>query len=627
MLETFEAAENLDLIAAQIFDLWRPPAAITGTQWAEANRVLSGENCPLPGPYRVSVTPFIEEILNCITEPEIEKVVCQKPAQVAWTDGVVNNSVGYYIDHEPSPMLILFPTSKMAERYSKEKLAPMIRDSKALRGKIAEPKSRDSGNTILSKNFMGGHLELVGSNAPVNLSSSPIRIIIVEEPDRCASNAGGEGNSLKIAFERTKAFHNRKIILGGSPTIKGLSEIEREMKLTDQRVFLIPCPICGEYQELKWSAVVWDKHLGRNHLVYGDYLPESAMLRCINCEKKFSNAEKNEQLSKGVWNPTAEFTGAAGFYLSEMLSPFPNSRLSDIAAKFLEAKKEMKAGNELLMITFVNTALGETWEEKGEGVEQRDIIDRVETYRKNAIDPGILVITAAVDVQDDRLECEIVGWGMGEESWSLDYLILEGDPEQPKVWKKLDKVLERTFKRSGVLLKIACMCIDSGAHTNAVYKFVLPRQVRRVYAVKGKSTEGDPVVGKPSRRSIMKGLKLYPVGTDTAKTVIYGRLKVEEPGPGYCHFPDHYPDEYFKQLTSEELVTRYVRGVTKRVWKKKRPRNEALDLRVYNLAALNILNPNFKVLKAKAEKTPKEKPKESTRIARPSRRKNFVTNY
>ncbi|MDY6790524.1 MAG: phage terminase large subunit family protein [Thermodesulfobacteriota bacterium] len=626
-IQTIDATQNLDFLAARMLNTWRPAKPITGTKWAESNRVLSKENCPLPGPYRVAVTPYIEEILNCVMDPMIEKVVCQKSAQVAWTDGVVNNCVGYYVDHEPSPMLILFPTSKMAERYSKEKLAPMIRDCIALRGKIAEPKSRDSGNTILSKNFTGGHLELIGSNAPANLSMSPIRIVIVEEPDRCAANAGGEGNSLKIAFERTKAFHNRKIILGGSPTIKGLSEIEREMKLTDQRRFLIPCPICGEYQELKWSSVVWDKKPGRNHLVYDDYLPESAMLRCISCEKEFSNAEKNEQLSRGIWHPTAEFTGAAGFYLSELLSPLPNSKLSDIAKKFLEARKELKAGNELLMITFINTALGETWEEKGEGIEQRDIIERVETYRKNAIDPGILAITSAVDVQDDRLECEIVGWGMGEESWSLDYLIIEGDPEQPGVWKKLDKVLERTFKRSGALLKIACMCVDSGAHTNAVYKYVLPRQVRRVYAIKGKSTEGDPIVGRPSRRSIMKGLKLYPVGTDTAKTAVYGRLKVEKPGPGYCHFPDHYPDEYFKQLTAEELVTRYVRGVTKRVWKKKRPRNEALDLRVYNLAALNILNPNFKVLQAKAEKVKKEKPKDSMRAPRPRRRKNFVTNY
>jgi phage terminase large subunit GpA-like protein len=627
MLEATQATQNLDFLAAEILNLWRPPEAITGTQWAEKNRVMSRENCPLPGPYRVSVTPFIKEILDCVTDPIVEKIVCQKSAQVAWTDGVVNNSVGYYVDHEPSPMLILFPTGKMAERYSKEKLAPMIRDSEALRGKIAEPKSRDSGNTILSKNFTGGHLELIGSNAPANLAMSPIRIVIIEEPDRCAANSGGEGNSLKIVFERTKAFHNRKIILGGSPTIKGLSEIEREMKLTDQRRFLVPCPICGEYQELKWSSVVWNKKHGRNHLVYGDYLPETAMLKCISCEKKFSNAEKNEQLSKGFWNPTAEFTGAAGFYLSELISPLPKSRLQDIAAKFLEAKKELKAGNELLMITFINTALGETWEEKGEGVEQRDIIDRVETYRKTSIDPGILVITMAVDVQDDRLECEILGWGMDNESWSLDYIVLEGDPEQPKVWGELDKLLGRKFKRSGAVLRIACTCVDSGAHTNAVYSYVLPRQVRRVYAVKGKSTEGDPIVGKPSRRSIMKGLKLYPVGTDTAKTVVYGRLKIEKPGPGFCHFPDHYPDEYFKQLTSEELVTRYVRGTAKRVWKKKRPRNEALDLRVYNIAAINILNPNYKVLKAKAEKMKKENKKEAARSIRPRRQKNFVTNY
>lgn len=596
---------------AEVVQLWAPPTDMSMVDWAEEFRVLSPENCAMPGPYKVAVTPYLKEILESINDWHIEKVIMQKSSQVGWTEGIVNNAVGYYIDQDPCPMLVLFPTTDMGKRYSKEKLAVMIRDCMRLRFKVAEPKSRDSENTVLSKNFKGGHLELVGSNSPVGLSSSPIRLVIIEEPDRCAANSGGEGSSIKLAIERSKTFFNRKILIGGSPTIKGTSEIEREMALSDKRRFKIPCPHCGAYQILKWSAVIWDKEEGRGHEVYGDHLPETARLRCEHCQETFTNAEKNRMLAEGHWEATAEFNGTAGFYINDLYSPFPKSRLEDIVAKFLEAKRALDVGDPFLMITWTNTVLGETWEEKGEGIENEAIAGRVEAYKKSRIDNGVIVITASIDVQDDRLEYEILGHGLESETWSLDYGAIQGDPELPKVWLKADKILKKTFNRGGIDLRISCAVVDSGAHTNAVYKFVLPRQGRRIYAIKGSSKEGEPLVGRPSKKSLMKGLKLYPVGTDTAKTMIMSRLKIEKPGPGFCHFPDHYPDEYFKQLTAEELVTRYRNGIARRVWKKNRPRNEALDLRVYNLVAFAILNPRLKIidqkLKAAEEKVKREK--------------------
>lgn len=639
MLDGYTA--SLNTVENSVMSIWRPPDPLTVSQWAEAYRILSVENCALPGPYRVAVTPFLKDILDAITDPIIERIVCQKSAQIAWTDGVVNNAIGYFIDHEPSSILTLFPTESMAQRYSKEKLAPMIRDSPALRGRVAEPKSRDSNNTILSKNFKGGHLELVGSNSPVNLSSSPIRVVIIEEPDRCAANSGGEGNSLNLAIARTRTYFNRKIIIGGSPTIKGYSEIERQMQLTDQRRFLIPCPICGTEKALQWSMVVWDEQPGRNHPVFKDRLPETARIKCPHCRQTYTTAEKNKMLSAGRWSATGEFTGAAGFYLNELYSPFPKSSLPDIAARFLESKRRHEAGDPHLMITWINTAAGESWEEKGDGVEDVDLLSRVESFGSQKVAPQVLCITAAVDVQDDRLEMEVVGWGEGDESWSLDWLELKGDPEQVKVWQKLDKQLERRFDRDGVNLRIACTCIDSGAHTDAVYSYVLPRQSRRVYAVKGKSTEGDPVVTM-SKRKKQRGLILLLIGTDTAKTVVMGRLKIKNPGPGYCHFPADRKKEYFEQLTSEELITRFNRGRIQRIWKKKRPRNEALDLRVYNLAALKVLNPNYKKLRnnleaakaridldagsGSASKKPNRK-SNNFRKKFDAHRKNFVKNY
>ena len=567
-----------------------PIEPVTITEHAERHRILSPENCALPGPYRVAVTPFIKDILDAAGDRNNEKVVCQKSAQVAWTDGVINNCVCYHIDHDPAPMLVLFPTETMAQRYSKEKLAPMIRDTKCLRSKVADPKSRDSGNTILSKNFPGGHLELVGSNAPANLASSPIRVIIVEEPDRCAANSGKEGDALKLVFERGKTFHNRRIILGGSPTIKGMSQIEREMSLTDQRRLEIPCPKCGEYQQLTWKQVVWDKDPNRDHAVFGQHIPETARIECLFCQYQFNNAEKNAQLSKYRWRPTAEFTGAAGFYINELYSPFPKATLTHVVEKFLEAKRELDQGNDKLMITWTNTSLGETWEEKGEGVNEADIA--TETLTPDVAPDGVLCITAGVDVQIDRLEMEIVGFGDGEESWSLDYQVLYGDPERSDVWDQLDEQLQRVFLYAGKLkMQIECCCVDSGNSTQAVYRYVKTRQPR-VFAVKGVEGKNAPYVPNRDkfRKStpLKKGVRLFTISDQTAMQHIRGKLNVEAPGPGYCHFPDGRPDEYFKQLTGFHGVKRYKEGVPWLKWMPKRKRIEALDCRKYAIAALVI---------------------------------------
>ncbi len=589
---------SLDTVIEGWAQRCKPPADLTVTQWAEKNRILSRENCALPGPYRVSVTPYLKEMLDCITDPDIEKIVCQKSAQVAWTDGVINNAVGYYIDQDPAPMLILFPTDGMAKRYSKEKLAPMIRDTAPLNEKVADAKSRDSGNTLESKNFQGGHLELVGSNAPSKLASSPIRIILVEEPDRCSRNAGGEGNSLKLVYERGKTFHNRKIILGGSPTLKGVSDIEREMELSDQRRFYIACPHCQQYQTLEWAQVVWDQDETRDHLVYGQHDPDTARFKCKHCEQDFSNAQKNKALHQGEWRADKPFNGTAGFYLSELYSPFPKARIQDVVAKFLEAKKYLEQGDPTLMITWTNTSLGETWEEVGETVEHHFLYQRREHYSA-PVPAGSLILTAGVDTQDDRLECEVVAWGLGEESFSIDYIRLYGDLTKPGVWNILAEMLRKTYAREdGVLMDIKTVCIDSGGHfTDEVYQFSKKQGVRWMIPIKGASTPGRPVADFPRTKN-KKGVYLTLVGTDTAKETIYQRYNLKEPGPGYCHWPinDTYDEEYFKQATAETKVKKYRRGMEYYEWTKGAgQRNEALDCRVYAFAAIRILQQHRRV--------------------------------
>jgi len=585
-------------LAKDVAQYYAPPPEKTVTEWAEENRILSRENCALPGPYRVSVTPYLKEILDCITDRYVERIVCQKSAQVAWTDGVINNAVGYYIDQDPAPMLILFPTDGMAKRYSKEKLAPMIRDTEPLKEKVAEAKSRDSGNTLESKNFQGGHLELVGSNAPSKLASSPIRIILVEEPDRCSRNAGGEGNSLKLVYERGKTFHNRKIILGGSPTIKTVSEIEREMELSDQRHFYIPCPHCGESQKLEWTMVVWDQDETQDHLVYGKHDPETARFKCRHCEEAFTNAQKNKALQQGKWKADKPFNGIAGFYLNELYSPFPKARVQDVVAKFLEAKKYLEQGDPTLMITWTNTSLGETWEETGETVEHHFLYQRREHYNA-PVPAGSLILTAGVDCQDDRLECEIVAWGLGEESFSVDYIRLYNDLTKPQVWNILAEMLRKTYMREdGILMDIKAVCIDSGGHfTDEVYQFSKKHGVRWMIPIKGASTPGRPVADFPRTKN-KKGVYLTFVGTDTAKETIYQRYNLLEPGPGYCHWPisDTYDEEYFKQATAETKIKKYRRGMEYFEWTKGAgQRNEALDCRVYAFAAIRILQQHRRV--------------------------------
>jgi phage terminase large subunit GpA-like protein len=261
--------------------------------------------------------------------------------------------------------------------------------------------------------------------------------------------------------------------------------------------------------------------------------------------------------------------------------------LSDAIEEFLAARK-----NPMRLKTFVNTFLGETWEDAGEGVDDYSVAQRKEDYE--GIPDEVVLLTAGADVQDDRVEVEIVGWGAGEESWQVEYHVIYGDPSTTQLWHKVDEVLLATYEHpSGEPMLVRATCIDTGGHhTRAVYNYAKTRAGHRVFAIKGIGGEGKPIVGRPSKNNIGR-VPLYPIGVDTAKEVHYSRLKMDEAGPGYCHFPSKRDDEYFKQLTAEKQMIRYHKGFPSRVWVKTRTRNEALDVRVYAIAALTILNVNM----------------------------------
>lgn len=530
----------------------------------------------------------MDEVNNASTH----EIIWMSSAQVGKTE-VLLNITGYYIEYDPSPMLQLQPTLQMAEAFSKDRIAPMLRDTPALKGKVKDARARDSGNTLLHKTFPGGHLTMAGANSPASLASRPIRIFLADEVDRYPVSAGTEGDPINLGAKRTTTFWNRKKIYTSTPTIKGESRIEMAYESSDKRRYHVPCPHCDEKSPLKWAQLMWDKDDD------GYHLPETVRYVCEHCGGEWHDHQKIAQMKKGgEWIAENKFKGIAGFHLNELYSPWV--KWSEVVTSFIAAKHDTE-----LLKTWTNTSLGETWEvDSGDTVDSSLLFARREEYTA-PVPARALVLTMGVDVQDDRLELEVCGWNRSE-SWNIDYRVLHGDPAQHQVWDELDEILDATYlHESGIMLHIAATCIDSGGHhTQMVYNYCNKRKARRVFAVKGVGGAGRPIVSAPMAKQSgrdKRKVELYTVGVDDAKATIYSYLRQTEVGNGYCHFPVNRDHEYFEQLTAEKCVTKFKKGFPYREWIKTRPRNEALDNRVYNLAAKTILNPLWSALEKRVE--------------------------
>lgn len=539
-------------------------------------------------------------IMDAFNEPLVEEIVVQKGTQVGWT-AVIGNVVGYLVDREPCPILTVMPTEKVAEEWSKHRLEPMLRDTPRLRGKIRDRRSRDSKNTIFSKSFPGGRLAIIGANAPANLASRPIRVVLCDETDRYPISAGDEGDPMTLAAKRQETFWNRKTLKGSSPTVKGQSVIERDYMRSDRRRFHVPCPHCHEEQALRWEMVRWDKETDADGTT-AVHRPETASYQCEHCGALWTDAERWQAVAKGRWIATAPFRGIAGFHLSQLYSSWV--KLSKIVTEFLAANGKLPGtyrDPEKLKV-FVNTVLAETWDEEGETVDVSRIDSRGEPYGPDDMPAEAIFATAGVDVQGDRLEVQIVAWGHGEEAWAARYAVLVGDPSQPRVWDQLDEFLrEPLTKNDGRLLRVLAACVDTGGnHTAEAFAFCARPGMRQRLVMPIKGDDGPKPIW-PVRHSLTKTKKqVWIVGVDTAKDSLYGRLKLRpraagEPNPGFIHFPlpleaagtAEFNAEYFAQLTSEKVLTkrdergRMRRGFTLPAGK----RNEALDTFAYALAA------------------------------------------
>lgn len=553
-----------------------PPPLLTVADWANEYLFLSPEDSAEAGKYRTDRAPYQREMLEVVSDPNIKEVVYCTSSQIGKTL-LSKCIIGYHIHQDPGPIIVMQPTVKIAETFSKDRLSPMVRDTPVLKSLIADPKSRSSGNTIDHKTFPGGHITMIGANAPSDLASRPIRIVFADEVDRYPTSAGSEGDPLFLARQRSVNFWNRKFIMASTPTNEGASRIWREFERSDMRYYYLPCPHCGEFHTLKWQQIIWDE---------GD--PSSARAACPACGAMYENADKLKMLGQGEWRAHRENPRVAGFHISALYSPWQT--FSDVVQEFLDKK-----GHSETLKTFVNLQLGECWEDRsGEKVDHAALIARKESWDANAVPDDIALITAGVDVQDDRLEVTVIGWTGAEQARVIDHLQLWGAPGEPQLWTELDTLLLSQYHtQDGRILRIRATCIDSGGHhTQRAYEFCRSRASRKVMPIKGRSGNHPIWPTRVSKTKLSQGVNLYLVGVDTAKDQIRSALSVSHPDrPRYVAFSSDLADSYFVQLTSEKRVTSYNKaGVATRTWKKgPGVRNEALDCFVYAMAALESL--------------------------------------
>lgn len=588
----------------KIFAVLKPPPDLTLSEWADTFRRLSAGSSAEPGRWRTSKAPYQKEIMDAITDISIRKVVIMSAAQVGKTDAMVLNPIGYYVHYDPSPIMVIQPTIDMAEKFSKEKLSPMIRDTPVIADRINE-KSRNSGNTIMQKIFPGGFITIAGANSPTGLRSHTVRILLADEIDGYPASAGSEGDPLMLATKRQTTFWNKKQVSISTPTIKGASRIEMEYEHSSKGEWNTPCPSCGALQPLVWGNVIFDKE----DLTEINYV-------CEKCGTISSEAEWKEKFCEGKFIHEKPNNAVKGFHLNTLASTL--TTWQEVVEKFLDANEAVKKGNVELMKVWTNTEMGQTWEEDGEQIEEDELLKRRETYNCE-VPEDVLYLTAGIDTQDDRFEIEVVGWGPEYESWGIQYSILYGDTGNllDPVWDDLDNFLLQSFEKAdGTKLKIIVTCMDSGGHrANQVYKFCKARFNRRVFAIRGGSNSAAAYIQRPTKNNREKAY-LFTLGVDTGKSWLMDRLKVEMPGPGYCHFPldegKGYGEKYFKGLTSEKKVMRYKMGRPYFAWEPKdkgeHKRNEPLDCRNYATAAIEISGlPLKKPEEGSGTKTPKKR--------------------
>lgn len=618
MIQAYETSPEGAIALTRAMDdglkLFIPPPPLSLSEWADRYAYLPPETSAAPGKFLTAAAEYQREIQDSITEPQNQRIVLMMSAQSGKTQ-IQINAVGYYSHWQPSPIMVVQYSVDEAELFSKNRIAKTIRVTPVLRDIFPEARTRDSGNTLLNKEFLGGVLTIRGANSPAGLASRPVRILIPDEVDRYPESAGTEGDPIDLAEKRTTTFWNRKIIMASTPGDKGKSRIEEGYKESDQRRYYVPCPHCGEMQILEWGRLKYEFEAADDRDEEGERkyrIKEWYYICREGC--LIEERAKFEMIRHGEWRSTARSVDGktVGFHINALYSPWVE--WSELIQEWLKAQ-----GNMMRLKTFINTRLAETWVVKGEGIDRSVLEKRREDYGAG-LPSGVLFLTCGVDIQKDRIEASVWGFGLDSERWAIEHEAFFGDPGLPvgheeSPWRKLDEFLNKQYQHNlGPTLRIACSLVDSGNgnHTKRIYEFTESRELRRIYACKGASGSGKPLISTANRVGKNKVL-VYGVGTDTAKQSIYGAIRIMQVGPGFVHFPlaECFNAEYFKQLESEQFVQPEDRGEAASArkageWIKKYERNESLDCAVYALAAVDILNPNYGAIaanfKAKAER-------------------------
>lgn len=563
--------------------------------WADKNRRLPDGKNAEPGQWRTSRVPYTRAIMKSLSKSSpCKKVVIMGGAQVAKT-AVLENFVGQAVDQDPCPILCAGPKIDFMSKWSKDRLQPMFDESPCFKNKIKEAKKRDGGNNILLKYFPSGSINMIGYNSAGSMRGVSIKKFTADEIDAASLDIQGEGDFLEILDKRLSTFRNSKTLLVSTPTFKDLSRIEYEFLNSSQEFFYIPCPFCDHYQIIRWHNMILDKDN-----------PENTYLQCESekCKGKITEGYKDVFLANGKWvSHNLKVTKIRGFHLSSLYSPLGWRSWADITDEWYRAQ-----GRPTKLKVFFNTVLGETYEDAAESVEFLGA--RREVYNAE-IPKKAMVVTCAVDLQDNRLEALTVAWGLGGESWAIELAVFQGSPIEDLVWDQLDLHLQKTYKHeSGVDLRIVSTCIDTGGSKGfsaRTLKFCKGKLGRRIFAIKGGSTYGAPAVSRP-RKSSLSGVSHFILGTDTIKRTVFYNFRISEPGPGYCHFNETFDDEFFKQLTAEKVVVKEIKGRYVRLYEKAPGRrNEGIDLYVYNHAALELMRPNwYKIAKSFVVEDPTE---------------------
>lgn len=587
----------------------QPLPNLSVSVWADSYRMLSAEASSEPGRWRTDRAPYQREIMDAFSQHKIWKVVVMSASQIGKSD-IMNNVIGRYAHLAPAPIMMIQPTIELAQDYSKSRISPMIRDTKALTAIFREAKSRDGGNTILSKLFPGGRLIMGGANSPAGLASRPIKILLADEVDRFPDSAGTEGDPVDLAAKRMTTFWDKRLGLFSTPTIEGESRIYEEYLQGTQEEWQHECPNCHEFHLITHRNITTDHKTvidkkGKKHAtVY------SVKWRCPDCGFSFTEEQMRRAPQRFVaQNASALTKGVRSFFVNCWTSPWLT--WSEVMQEWLEAEGDPEREK-----VVVNTRFGEPYERKGAFDSTDQFLKRREPYAAELPD-GVLILTAAVDVQDNRLEYEICGWGKGEECWGIKKDIILGVPENPEVWDALTEQLDREYRfKNGTGLIVPRTFIDSGGHySKEVYAYSQRRLARQCFAVKGASTSGVPIIYKYSKARVSQGrtIPLVFIGTDSGKQYVMDRLSIDVPGPKYFHFPldkqeneavseilwnRGYDDIYFRGLIAEQKVARKKNGRIVWQWENiaKDKRNEPLDLRVYNLACLHSMNVDWEKL-------------------------------